>query len=219
MEDFDKYFDYVVDENTFNPIFINKRTGEKIKFTRIQLAHYNNGLLENMLQKEIQDFRESKINERKLKLKEIMSEKIKIKVKKLDENASIPTKGSDLAGGWDVIATKIEDKGNGHYYCHLGFALEFPEGYRLTLVPRSSITKTRLVMQNSPGLGDADYIHGYQFRFLMIPNSDGTLDEFPYEVGDRIGQVYLEKEVPVEWELVDEIDYKNRDGGFGSTGK
>ena len=150
-----------------------------------------------------------------------------IDFKKLNENAVLPERGSDFAGGWDVVVTEIEKIGKDFAICKLGFALSLPMGHKLTLVPRSSLTKTHWVQQNSPGLGDEDYRGEYQFRFRCMPTGikidlyENTLtyDEFPFEVGDRIGQIYLETVIPIEFNEVDILSESNRNiGGFGSTG-
>lgn len=153
---------------------------------------------------------------------------IKVKFKKLHENATIPQRADELCGGWDVTCTEIIKKDDDFVVCKLGFALEIPEGYKLTLVPRSSFTKYKWILQNSPGLGDASYRGEYQYRFRAIPVSvERELDwtagmqysKFPYKVGDRIGQIYLEEVIPIEFEEVEELSSTDRDaGGFGSTG-
>lgn len=152
---------------------------------------------------------------------------MKIKLKKLHPDAVIPKQATELAGGWDVTVTEIIQTEKDFVICKLGFALELPKGYKLTLVPRSSLTKTKWILQNSPGLGDADYTGEYQYRFralpIIVPNTMGELTEypkFPYEVGDRIGQVYLEEVIPIEFEEVEELSSTKRGtGGFGSTNK
>ena len=79
-------------------------------------------------------------------------------------------------------------------------------------------------MQNSPGLGDPDYTGEYAFRFRAIPALTGynhffTYPEIPFNVGDRIGQMYLEEIIPIEFEEVGDLPKTVRgDGGFGSTG-
>lgn len=149
-----------------------------------------------------------------------------VKIKKLHPNAVVPQRASELAGGWDVVCTEIEQVSEDFVICKLGFALELPKGYKLTLVPRSSLTKTKWIVQNSPGLGDEDYRGEYQFRFRAIPDHimyfsrELVYPEFPYKVGDRIGQVYLEEVIPIEFEIVEELSETDRgDGGFGSTNK
>jgi len=164
---------------------------------------------------------------------------LQIEFKKLNENASFPERASEFAGGWDVKVTEIEKVSADFVICKLGFALSLPSNYKLTLVPRSSLTKTHWVLQNSPGLGDEDYRGEYQLRFRCIPinygykwdkNEFGNVqhnninqflyEEFPFEVGDRVGQVYLEEVVPIEFIEVNELSESKRgDGGFGSTNK
>lgn len=152
---------------------------------------------------------------------------MKVKFKKLHPNATHPKQATEFAGGWDVTATEIIQESDDFVICKLGFALGLPAGYKLTLVPRSSLTKTKWVVQNSPGLGDEDFLFEYQFRFRCIPtivNHIGTgelihtyHEGFPYKVGDRIGQVYLEEVIPIEFEDVDDLGETARLGGYGST--
>lgn len=153
---------------------------------------------------------------------------MKVKIKKFHPNASIPKQATDLAGGWDVTVTEIIQESNDFVICKLGFGLQPPPNYKITLVPRSSLTKTKWILQNSPGLGDADYLQEYQYRFRCLPEhisesrkfSPAYLiyQKFPYRIGDRIGQIYLEEAIPIEFEEVDELlPIGNRIGGFGST--
>ena len=149
---------------------------------------------------------------------------MKLKFKKLHPNAQIPRQGTEFSGGWDVTMTSIEYDSTDLVICKLGFALEIPEGYKLTLVPRSSLTKTRWILQNTPGLGDSDYRGEYQYRFRALPENinmfDGRFEypNFPYDLDDRIGQIYLEEVIPMEFEVVEELDNTVRgEGGFGST--
>ena len=163
---------------------------------------------------------------------------MKIQFKRIHKDAQIPKKASELAGGWDVVVTEIIKESKDFVICKLGFALTPPKGFKITLVPRSSLTKTNWVLQNSPGLGDEDYTGEYQYRFRAIPNgikvNNGngfgkqlfknisaklTYSDFPYKVGDRIGQIYLEQVIQVEFKEVNELQVTDRgDGGFGSTG-
>jgi len=153
----------------------------------------------------------------------------KILFKRLRENVELPRRATEFAGGWDVTVSEIEKKSDDFYVCKLGWSAAIPAGFKLTLVPRSSITNTKWVMQNSPGLGDADYTGEYQFRFRAMPEAGkyvigGAVDfvypEFPFKVGDRVGQVYLEEVISVVWTEVDELPATERgEGGFGSTGK
>lgn len=151
---------------------------------------------------------------------------MKLKFKRLHMNAEIPKQGTEFSGGWDVTSTNIEKEAEDFVVCKLGFALEIPNGYKLTLVPRSSLTKTKWILQNTPGLGDSDYRGEYQYRFRALPlcgtliNNSFEYPEFPYKEGERIGQIYLEEVIPLEFEEVDELSDTSRgEGGFGSTNK
>lgn len=155
---------------------------------------------------------------------------MEVKIKRLHKDAVIPKQATELAGGWDVVATEIIQEANDFVICKLGFSLQPPPDYKITLVPRSSLTKTKWILQNSPGLGDADFIGEYQYRFRALPKikqsdfTDGVwnLDYpgFPFKVGDRIGQIYLEEVIPIEFIEVDELSSTERgSGGYGSTNK
>ena len=153
-------------------------------------------------------------------------QEVHVKLKKLHPNASVPKQASEYAGGWDVTATTIEQKDKDFVICKLGFALEIPQGFKLTLVPRSSLTGTKWILQNSPGLGDSDYRGEYQYRFRAIPSgislrgADLIYPEFPYKEGERIGQVYIEQIIYPTFEIVENLDDTVRgDGGYGSTNK
>lgn len=150
-----------------------------------------------------------------------------VKIKKLHENAVIPKKATELAAGHDVTVTEIIQESEDFVICKLGFALTPPPGYKVVLVPRSSLTKTKWILQNSPGQGDEDYRGEYQFRFRALPSTayikynNGTLiyQDFPYKVGDRIGQMFIEKVIDFEFEEVEELSVTERNtGGYGSTG-
>lgn len=153
---------------------------------------------------------------------------MRVKFKRLHPESKIPKKATEFAGGWDVTVTEIEQKEKDLVICKLGFALEIQTGYKLTLVPRSSLTKTKWILQNSPGLGDSDFRNEYQYRFRALPNELGfnmedgyfiKYPEFPFKVGDRIGQIYIEEVIPIEFIEVDELSDSNRLGGYGSTGR
>jgi dUTPase len=55
---------------------------------------------------------------------------------------------------------------------------------------------------------------------MLKLNSIGDLFEpLPYNVGDRVGQVYFIPVLPIIFEEVEELDETQRgEGGFGSTG-
>lgn len=153
---------------------------------------------------------------------------MELKVKLIDKNKKyLPKKSTDGAGGWDVRVRKIVKLGDGRYICHLGFKLAPRKDYKINLRPRSSITSTNLIMQNSPGLGDSDYRGEYLIIFKTLPSFKKTwwggskvyYEDFPYKVGDRIGQLELQRVTKIEFKICDKLpEAASRIGGFGSTG-
>ena len=79
-------------------------------------------------------------------------------------------------------------------------------------------------MQNSPGLGDPDYRGEYQIRFRALPKQEVYSNRLvyptiPYKIGERVGQIYIEKIIPIEFIEVENLSETNRgSGGFGHTG-
>lgn len=150
----------------------------------------------------------------------------KVKFKKFHPDAKLPQKMTEGAACMDVFATEIEKVEDDYYICKLGFGITPPKGHKVVLVPRSSLTKTRWMIINTPCQGDEDFYHEYQLRFRAFPRGimHGDVqhlyyDEFPFKVGERIGQIFIEKVLDFEWVEVDELKETSRLGGYGSTSK
>lgn len=159
---------------------------------------------------------------------------MKIKIQKLHKNAVIPQIATAGAACVDVVATEIEYvPGTNEAIVHLGFATEIPEGYKACIAPRSSFTKFNWVMLNSPAQLDSDFRGEYLLKFKAIPSKVITntavggvplvqpkvvYQGFPYKVGDRVAQMWIEKVVEYTFEEVDSLSTTERgEGGFGST--
>jgi dUTP pyrophosphatase len=147
---------------------------------------------------------------------------LKIKLQKVTEDARMPIKGSEHAAAYDVYAHSITDKG-GHKVCvGLGFKIEIPKGYKGIIVPRSNLTKFQWVLNNSFGVIDSDYRGELMAIFTRLEfntSSGGSVEDFPYNVGDRVAQIYFEEVLPISFDIVPELESSERgDGGFGSTG-
>lgn len=157
---------------------------------------------------------------------------MKIKINRITNDVKLPTKGTEEAACYDLYAYDIETYGN-QAIVHLGFSTEIPKGYKAVIVPRSSFTKTNWVLQNSPAQIDSDYRGPWMLKFRAIPkggsielnqweqtNIEVSYPSFPYEVGDRVAQMYIQEVIPFEFEEIDELSTTARgEGGFGSTGK
>ena len=83
------------------------------------------------------------------------------------------------------------------------------------LHPRSSISKTPLIMANSCGVIDGGYRGNIIGAVKNISNSD-----YVVEKGTRLFQICQKTYEPFSFKLVDELSQTTRgEGGFGSTGK
>lgn len=143
---------------------------------------------------------------------------MKIKIKKLSDNAVMPAKAHPTDAGFDLYATSktVDDYGNVVY--GTGLAFEIPEGYAGFLFPRSSNAKKNLLLTNSAGVLDCHYRGEVTFKFRCIHR----LDEEPrtYAIGDRIGQLIVMPIPEVEFEFADKLSETDRgEGGYGSTGR
>lgn len=142
---------------------------------------------------------------------------MKVRIKKLSENAVIPTYAKDGDAGMDLVATSIKFDGTQVTY-GTGLAMEIPEGFVGLVFPRSSIRKTDLSLSNSVGVIDSGYRGEIQATFNQKSLSkDGQI---LYGVGDRIMQIMIIPHPPVQFIEVNELsDTLRGEGGFGSTGK
>lgn len=140
-----------------------------------------------------------------------------IKIKKLHENAVIPSYSKEGDCGLDLTAisvTTVDKVDYGYIEYDTGLAIEIPEGYVGLVYPRSSISNTGLILANAVGVVDQNYRGSIKCRFKAIPNTQ------IYSVGDRIAQLIIQPIPKIEFKVVDELTDTNRnDLGFGSSGK
>lgn len=139
-----------------------------------------------------------------------------IKVKRCMPGVLMPKIGSEDAAGMDFYQPEsIVIKPHQTQYVTLGLAIEIPKGYMLMLAPRSSMSKTPLVIPNSFGVIDADY-RG-EIKGIFKNTSD---DEYLIQKGDRLLQGILVPVGALKLLEVDELTETERgSGGIGSTGK
>ena len=143
---------------------------------------------------------------------------LQVKFKKISDNTIVPSRGSLDAACYDVYAHSIVHKDDGKVVVGLGFKTEIPVGYKAVLVPRSNLTKYNWVMNNSIGIIDADYRGEWMCIFTPI-QIGSIVPDFPYNVGDRVAQFYLDEVYNIAFLEVTALSDTNRgEGGFGSTG-
>ena len=148
---------------------------------------------------------------------------MKVKVKKLNENAVIPFKTYERDFCYDVVAVSEEEVAPNVWKYGIGLAFQIDReslfGHRylnlaIDLRPRSSVWKTGMVFSNCEGTIDELYTgEVFAVFYHVFPNMER------YKVGQRIGQIKIGTTMPVEFVVVDELDETERnDGGYGSTG-
>lgn len=152
--------------------------------------------------------------------------KLDVKIKKLNENAVIPTYAHDTDAGLDFTTTSYEYKED--IDCHVygtGLAVEIPEGFVGLCFPRSSNRKTEAYLTNSVGVIDSGYRGEVMASFknrTKIDYDNGEIPQLvkPYEVGERVFQMIILPYPKVNFIEVEELSDSDRgENGHGSTGK
>lgn len=144
---------------------------------------------------------------------------MKIEIKKLRDNAVIPSRGSEDAAGYDLyaaidgvvtIAPHTTEK------IGTGLAIAVPSGYFGAIFARSGLAaKQGLRPANCVGVADSDY----RGEYIVALHND-TDEERVIEPGERVAQLVVMPYLAVEFEEKDELSETQRgSGGFGSTGK
>lgn len=141
-----------------------------------------------------------------------------IQVKKLKENAILPTYGSEYAAGADLYALPDEDTvipAGETRFIHTGLAMEIPEGYAGLVYARSGLASKRgLAPANKVGVVDADY-RGE----IMVALHNHSANEQTVAAGERVAQLVVAPFLKAQFEEAAELSETVRGvGGFGSTG-
>lgn len=144
---------------------------------------------------------------------------MKVKIKKLSENAVIPQYAKDGDAGMDLVATSKSYDENGNVVYGTSLAFEIPKGHVSLLFPRSSNAKMDLLLSNSVGVLDSGYRGEVMFKFTSTLWQGSYGFGCSYEIGDRIGQLIILPYPTIEFEEVEELSTTERGiGGYGSTG-
>ena len=143
----------------------------------------------------------------------------KIKLKKLKENALIPTYGTEFSAGADLYACLDEaiDINPGEtVFIPTGLAIEIPEGYAGFIYARSGLScKRGLAPANKVGVIDSDY-RGE----IMVALHNHSENIVPISSEERIAQIGIAPYLRADFEVADELqDTVRGEGGFGSTGR
>ena len=143
---------------------------------------------------------------------------VSMSIRKLREDAVVPTYGSAFAAGADLYACEdapVTVAPGETKLVHTGIAMEIPTGLVGLIYARSGLASKRgLAPANKVGVIDSDY----RGELMVALHNHGTVAQ-TVEVGERIAQLVLAPYYAAEFTVVDHLDDTARGaGGFGSTG-
>ena len=142
---------------------------------------------------------------------------MKIKIKKLNDRAVVPTYGTEFSAGADlyVIDEDVTINPGETVVLHTGLSVEIPEGYCGLIFARSGMgIKRGLAPANKVGVIDADY----RGEICVALHNHGTTPQH-VECGERVAQLAIVPFLKAEFEISDDLtDTVRGEGGFGSTG-
>lgn len=142
-----------------------------------------------------------------------------IKIKKLNNLAKLPTRGSEYAAGYDLYAATdciIDIAPHSTVKVGTGLSFELPKGTFAAIFPRSGIaTKRGLRPANCVGVIDSDY------RGPVIVALHNDTDEMQsIEPGERIAQIILLPYFTMSFLEDDNLsDTARGTSGFGGSGR
>lgn len=140
---------------------------------------------------------------------------MKVKIKKLNSIATIPTYAKEGDAGMDLTCVGLTVTQKYTEY-NTGLAIEIPEGYVGLVFPRSSVSEKDLVLANSVGVIDSMYRGEVKVRFKRV----GDMPFDTYFIGDKVAQIIIIPYPHIRFEEVEELSTTERgEGGFGSTNK
>lgn len=161
--------------------------------------------------------------------------RLEVGIRKLREDAEIPTYGTDGAAALDVKVLSYKDQ-NGAWEHNwkddpdknvtiypgqaivfgTGMAFNLPFGYYFEINARSGMAfKRRLRLTNCTGILDSDYTG----ELHVMVHNDGNLPRI-IQYKEKLCQIILKKRIEFEWRPDTEAKTSERgDGGFGHTGK
>jgi dUTP pyrophosphatase len=144
---------------------------------------------------------------------------VNVNIKKLKENATIPTYGSEYAAGADLYACIEESltiQSGETKFIGTGIALEIPAGYAGLIYARSGLScKKGLAPANKVGVVDADYRGEITVALHNHSSEPKTI-----EPNERIAQLVITPFLTAAFQEVNKLSDTVRGvDGFGSTGR
>ncbi len=144
---------------------------------------------------------------------------MKVRIKKLNERAVIPTYGSAGSAGGDLYSAEENDitvAPGQTAFIGTGLAVEIPQGLVGLVYARSGLAcKKGLAPANKVGVIDSDYRGEIKVALYNHGKESQTVAK-----GERIAQLVIAPFVFAEYEETDDLsDTARGEGGFGSTGR
>ena len=143
---------------------------------------------------------------------------INIRIKKLTQNATIPTRGTIDSAGLDLrSAINLTIKPSEKALIPTDIAISIPKTYYGRIAPRSSMAWKK---HSDIGAGVID--SDYRGNVSVVIFNLSTTNSIEINIGDRIAQLIIEKYYPCNLINVKEdiLDNTERNtGGFGYTGE
>lgn len=144
---------------------------------------------------------------------------MRIEIKKLNNLAKIPKRGSEYAAGYDLYAASDYDiiiDPHSTVMVGTGIAMEIPVGFFGAIFARSGMASKRgLRPSNCVGVVDCDYRNEIMVALHNDTNETQTIDAH-----ERIAQLVVLPYRDIDFVEVGELSDTERGlGGFGSTGR
>ena len=144
---------------------------------------------------------------------------VKVLIKKLDQEAEIPSYKTKGASGMDLMAfidqpIKLAPKSS--CLVPTGLSVAFSKDYEIQIRPRSGLAaKNNISVLNTPGTIDSDYRGEIKIILFNHGNKNFIINN-----KDRVAQMILIPVHKMDLEEVDNLPNTLRgEDGFGSTGK
>lgn len=143
---------------------------------------------------------------------------------KLEHPACMPVRTNPTDAGLDLRAKITYGLPiNKRVLVGTGVSVKIPVNHVGLLFPRSSLSKSGIVMTNSVGVIDSDY-RGEIMASLMFQGVAGNCTCYELQAGERIVQLVVVPILLPDMEIMDWsddlwYDTKRGEGGFGSTGR
>ena len=148
-----------------------------------------------------------------------------INVKKIYEEAILPTRAHEDDAGYDLYASSSNDMNTEHSVVipalksrkiKTGVAMQIPKGYVGLVFARSGLGINKgITPRNCVGVIDSNY----RGEIIVSLHNDNTDKAITIDIGDRIAQIVVVPYYQYELNLVEELSDTDRgENGFGSSG-